>query len=350
MAHSYWNSCSNGGRQGLIEAQRYPEDFDGIVASAPWVDQTGYTVGALWNQRAVVEAPLSQDKLALVAERVMAKCDLVDGLADGLIDDPRRCDFDPSRDVPACAAGTDSARCLTPAQATTLKKIYGGAMSGGRPYFPGFMYGSEAIAPGLGPNAASVSGWVGMIVPRDADPSAKPADFSLAESTMKYLVFQQPKPDYDFRTFDFDNDIGLLERWGKLADAKNPDLSGFNKRGGKLLMTYGWADSILMPLMGVNYYERALEKNGPKTTDFFRLFMVPGMAHCGGGVGPDRHDPVTAVIDWVEKGKAPDSLVASKVVNAQVVRTRPLCPYPQVARYKGEGSVDEAANFRCVAP
>jgi hypothetical protein len=350
VAHSYWNSCSNGGRQGLIEAQRYPQDFDGIVASAPWVDQTGYTVGALWNQRALVEAPLSQDKLALVAERVMAKCDLVDGLADGLIDDPRRCDFDPSRDVPICPAGTDSAGCLTAAQAGTLKKIYGGAVSGGRPYFPGFMYGSEAVAPGLGPNAASVSGWVNMIVPRDADASAKPADFSLAESTMKYLVFQQPKPDYDFRTFDFDHDIGLLERWGKLADAKNPDLSGFNKRGGKLLMTYGWADSILMPLMGVNYYERALEKNGTKTPDFFRLFMIPGMAHCGGGVGPDRHDPVTAVIDWVEKGKAPDSLVASKVVNGQVVRTRPLCPYPQVARYKGEGSVDEAANFRCVAP
>jgi feruloyl esterase len=115
-------------------------------------------------------------------------------------------------------------------------------------------------------------------------------------------------------------------------------------------MTYGWADSILMPMMGVNYYERALEKNGPKTTDFFRLFMIPGMAHCGGGVGPDRNDAVTAVIDWVENDKAPDSLIASKVVGGQVVRTRPLCPYPQVARYRGQGSVDEAANFSCMAP
>ena len=167
---------------------------------------------------------------------------------------------------------------------------------------------------------------------------------------MKYLVFTEPKPDYDFRTFDFDRDIALLDRWGKLANVNNPDLSAFNKRGGKLLMTYGWADSILMPMMGVNYYERALEKNGPKTTDFFRLFMIPGMAHCGGGVGPDRNDAVTAVIDWVEKGKAPDSLMASKVVGGQVVRTRPLCPYPQVARYNGQGSVDEAANFSCMAP
>jgi feruloyl esterase len=211
------------------------------------------------------------------------------------------------------------------------------------------MYGSEAMATsGFGGDGSIASGWLNVIVPRE--PDAKPADFSLAESTMKYLVFPQPKPDYDFRTFDFDQDVELLDRWGKLANARDPDLSGFRKRGGKLLMTYGWADSILMPMMGVNYYERALETNGPKTPEFFRLFMIPGMAHCAGGVGPDRHDPVTAVIDWVEKGKAPDSLIASKVVGNQVVRTRPLCPYPQVARYKGEGSVDDAANFRCVAP
>jgi feruloyl esterase len=201
---------------------------------------------------------------------------------------------------------------------------------------------------GAGPGETRTSGWLNVIIPRQ--PDVKAADFSLAESTMKYLVFPQPNPDYDFRTFDFDRDIPLLDRWGKLANANNPDLSGFNKRGGKLLMTYGWADSILMPMMGVNYFEQAVQKNGPKTTDFFRLFMVPGMAHCGGGVGPDQNDAVTAVIDWVEKGKAPDTLVASKVANGQVFRTRPLCPYPQVARYKGQGSIDEAASFSCVAP
>jgi hypothetical protein len=348
VAYSYWNSCSNGGRQGLIEAQRYPQDFDGIVANAPWVDQTGFTIGALWNQRALTEAPIPPEKLALVAERVMARCDRIDGLADGLIDDPRRCDFDPSRDLASCAAGSDGPNCLTSAQAGTLKKIYGGPVSGGRPFFPGFMYGSEAMAAAPGPNTASASGWLNLIVPRQVD--AKPADFSLAESTMKYLVFPEPRPDYDVRTFDFDRDTALLERWGKLANADNPDLSAFRKRGGKLLMTYGWADAVLMPMMGVNYYERALQTNGPRTREFFRLFMIPGMAHCAGGVGPDRHDPVTAVIDWVEKGKAPESLIASKVVNSQVVRTRPLCPYPQVARYKGAGSIDEAANFSCVAP
>jgi feruloyl esterase len=167
---------------------------------------------------------------------------------------------------------------------------------------------------------------------------------------MRYLVFTPPQPNYDYKTFDFDRDPRLLDEWSKKADAKNPDLSSFHKRGGKLLMTYGWADSILQPMAGVNYYEQATAKNGPATSDFFRLFMVPGMAHCGGGIGPDRHDPMTAMINWVEKDKAPASMVASRVVDNKIVRTRPLCPYPQVARYSGEGSIDEAGNFRCVAP
>jgi len=345
VARSYWNSCSNGGRQGLIEAQRYPDDFDGIVANAPWVDQTGFTVGALWNQRALTEAPVAPEKLALVAKGVTAKCDAVDGLVDGLIDDPRACRFDASRDVPSCGQGTSAATCLTAAEAGTLNKIYGGVVSGGRPYFPGFMPGSEAVT--TDPTGAAASAWLNMIVSAKAD--AKPAVFALGEATMNYLVFTPPRPDYDFRAFDFDRDTGLLDSWGKQANANNPDLAAFRKRGGKLLMAYGWADQILQPMMGVNYYERAVAANGPATPEFFRLFMIPGMAHCGGGVGPDQHDPVTAVIDWVEKGKAPDSLIARKVVNGQVVRTRPLCPYPQVARYTGTGSIDDAANFRCVS-
>jgi len=327
VAHAYWNSCSNGGRQGLLEAQRFPDDFDGIIANAPWVDQTGFTIDAIWNQRALTETPVSLDKLKLVAERAMAKCDKIDGLADGLIDDPRKCDFDPARDVPE----------LSPAEGSALKKVYGGVTSNGKPFFPGFMIGSE-----------NNGGWANLIVPgpRGGDP----ADFNLAQGVMKYLVFNPPKPEWDFKTFDFDRDVSLVDRWGQLANAKNPDLSAFRKRGGRLVMTYGWADGILQPLMGVNYYESAVAKNGPKTTDFFRLFMVPGMAHCGGGVGPDQNDAVSAVIDWVEKGKAPDAIVARKIVNGQVTRSRPLCPYPQVARYKGNGSIDDAANFSCVAP
>jgi len=347
VSRAYWNSCSNGGRQGLLEAQRFPSDFDGIVANAPWVDQTGFTIGAMWNQKALSQAPVTPANLALVADRVMAKCDAIDGLKDGLIDDPRKCNFDPSRDVAACSAGTDSADCLTGAQAEAVARVYGGPMSNGKPFFPGYMPGSEAVTTGLF-GGGTGSGWLNVIV--GTQPDAKPADFNLAENTMRYLVFTPPKPDYDYKTFDFDRDTRLLDDWSKKADAKDPDLSKFRKRGGKVLMTYGWADSILQPMAGVNYYEQAVAKNGPATSDFFRLFMVPGMAHCGGGIGPDRHDPVTAMINWVEKDKAPDSMVASRVVDNKVVRTRPLCAYPQVARYSGSGSIDEAANFRCVAP
>jgi hypothetical protein len=209
------------------------------------------------------------------------------------------------------------------------------------------MPGSEAVVPSLFGGGAG-SGWLNVIV--TTQPDRKPADFNLAEGTIRYLAPKPPKPDYDYRTFDFDRDIHTLDDWSKLADAKNPDLSKFKKRGGKLLMTYGWADTILQPMMGVNYYEQAVAKNGSDTTQFFRLFMAPGMEHCGGGIGPDRHDSMTAIIDWVEKGKAPDSMVASREVDKRVVRTRPLCPYPQVARYSGQGSIDDAANFRCMAP
>jgi feruloyl esterase len=343
---SYWNSCSNGGRQGLLEAQRYPNDFDGIVANAPWVDQTGFTVGAMWNQKAVTEAGVTPAKMLVVAQKVMQKCDAADGLEDGLIDDPRACRFDATRDVPACSAGADAADCLTASQAAAINKIYSGPSSKGKPFMAGFMPGSEAVT--TAQNGTSNSGWVPAIVP--AQPGAKPADFNLAEGVMRYLILDPPQPDYDAMKFDYDRDTALLERWSKLADAKSTDLSRFRRRGGKLIMTYGWADQILQPMMGVTYYEAVAARNGKDTPGFARLFMMPGVAHCQGGAGPDRNDAVTAVIDWVEKGKAPDTLLASKVTNGAVVRTRPLCPYPQVARYKGQGSIDDAANFSCVAP
>jgi feruloyl esterase len=236
--------------------------------------------------------------------------------------------------------------CLTSAQAAAIAKVYSGPVSNGKPFFPGFMPGSEQVTSLFG--GGTGSGWMNVIV--SAQPNASSADFNLADGIMKYLVHKPPKPDYDYKTFNYDTDIHLLDAWSKEADAKNPDLSKFKKRGGKLLMTQGWADAILQPLAPVHYYEQALSKNGSDTKDFFRLFMIPGMSHCSGGIGPDRHDPMTAIVNWVEKGVAPSSITASKVVNNQVVRTRPLCPYPQVAKYKGQGSIDDAANFACSDP
>ena len=344
-AHSYWNSCSNGGRQGLISAQRFPKDFDGVLANAPWADQTGFTVGALWNQRAVADVGLTAGKLALVSEKVMARCDAIDGLKDDQIDDPRACDFDPRRDVPSCGAGADNASCLTPAQADAIAKVYSGPQANGKKIFYGFLPGSEAVVAGA---SGAQSAWMGMIVP--ASPGAKPADFNLAENTVRYQIFTPPQPDYDYHKFDFANDVKLLEPWGALANAKNPDLSKFRAHGGKLIMTYGWADQILQPEQGIEYYEAALKKNGPKTPDFLRLFMVPGMTHCQGGNATDTFDGMTALINWVEKGKAPDVLQAARMFEGRAARTRPLCPYPQVARYSGKGSINDAANFSCVVP
>lgn len=332
IAYSYWNSCSNGGRQGMVEAERYPQDFDGVLAMSPWVDQTGFTLGAMWNQRALDAAPLTPGKLTLVAKAVMDKCDALDGLKDGQIDDPRRCAIDLKRDVPACAAGIDDDSCLTAAQAQTFEKIYGGPVGNGRQLFPGFMPGSELW-------------WGNFIVP--AQPGRRPADFGLAQDTMRYLVHTPPQPGYDYRTFNFDRDPPMLDAWGKLVNATDTDLSRFRRKGGKMIMTYGWADPVLQPLQGVDYYEQALVRNGPDTPQFLRLFMVPGMTHCSGGAATDRFDAVTALVDWVEKGRAPDSLRAARVVDNREVRSRPLCPYPQVARYQGRGSIDDAANFRC---
>jgi feruloyl esterase len=204
------------------------------------------------------------------------------------------------------------------------------------------MPGSEAVTTG-----SSQSAWMGMIVP--ASPTAKAADFNLAENTLRYLVLNPPQPDYDTTKFDFDKDVALLAPWGVVANATNPDLSKFSKRGGKVIMTYGWSDQILQPEMGIEYYEAALKKNGERTPEFLRLFMVPGMTHCQGGNATDTFDGMTALINWVEKGKAPDSLLAARVFQGRVARTRPLCPYPQVARYKGNGSMDNAANFTCVS-
>jgi hypothetical protein len=336
VQYAYWNSCSNGGRQGLLEAQRYPDDFDGIIANAPWANQTGFTIGAIWNQQAMDDAGMTAGKIATLSAAVMNQCDAIDGLEDGLIDDPRKCNVDVAGLVRTCAAGTDNDSCLTPEQASAVQRVYDGPRdSSGRQLMSGFMPGSA-------------SAWMGLVVP--ANPSAPPADFGLAQGIMQYLVFQPPRPDWDYREFDFDRDPELLDRWSRLADARDIDLRQFRRNGGKLIMTYGWADQVLQPGMGVDYYEKAVTANGPDGDDFMRLFMVPGMTHCAGGAGPDQHDSLTAIVTWVEADRAPDQMIASKIENGEVTRSRPLCPYPEVAHYDGTGSIDQASNFQCEEP
>ncbi|MCW5980020.1 MAG: tannase/feruloyl esterase family alpha/beta hydrolase [Bryobacteraceae bacterium] len=338
---SYYQGCSTGGRQGLILAQRFPDDFHGIVAGAPVLNFTGTMVGYARIIQALNAAPLPYAKLALLAERVYALCDDKDGLKDGLIDDPRRCDFQPSRDLPRCAGSGDDASCFTGAQAATLEAIYGDVKSQGKTIFPGWPVGAEIA----GPNGRS--GWDMWLV---RETPGKTVSYSFAESFFRYMAFPRQDEAVDLNAFDFDKHPQQLDWIRNILDATDPDLSAFRDRGHKMLMYFGWADPALNPQMGVDYYDSVLKTMGSDARDFFRLFMQPGVFHCGGGVGPGSFEPLLTVIDWVERGKAPDRIDAARVVDGKTVRTRPLCPYPERARYQGSGSIDEAANFRCAAP
>jgi feruloyl esterase len=346
-AYSYWDGCSTGGRQGLISAQRFPEDFDGILAGAPVLNFVDTVTQSLWNGLVLTETPVSLAKLKLVADATYARCDAKDGLKDGIIEDPRKCDFDPTRDVKLCAAGQDGEDCLTPAQAGAVKKIQEGLKVNGKPHLFGYPIGSEATGLSFTAGGKMTSGWDIWLTP---PPGGKSFQHAFGDSFVRYWASPKADPSIDPAKFDFDKDMAKFADARTLLNATNPDLSSFRSRGGKLLMYFGWADTALAPLMGIDYYEKAVAKNGPQTGDFFRLFMVPGMFHCRGGVGPERLDGLTALINWVENGTAPATITATQVADGKPVRTRPLCPYPQVARYTGSGSNDDAANFACKAP
>jgi hypothetical protein len=344
-AFSYWDGCSTGGRQGLMSAQRFPGDFDGIIAGAPVLDFTGTMIWNLWNAKALASAPLSLEKISLVADAVYRKCDAADGAPDGLIDDPRECDFDPAAHLPRCS-GEEAENCFTAGQIAALSAIYGGVVSNGVKIFPGVPLGAEKPGtPGLGPPKPA-SGWAQWLI-ADEGPSRQ---LLYGMSFFRYLAFPNANPTYDWRNFDLDKDPARLAAIRALLDATDPDLSAFASRGGKIVMYFGWADTALTPYMGIDYYEKVAARHGARTQDFMRLFLVPGMFHCRGGVGVDRLDALTPLLNWVEGGKAPAQITASRVEDGKVVRTRPLCPYPQVARYAGSGSLDEAGSFTCRDP
>jgi hypothetical protein len=342
--YSYFDGCSTGGRQGLISAQRFPDDFDGIVAGAPVLDFSGTMIGYVNNQRALAAAPIAVDKLKLIADAVYARCDTADGLQDGLIDDPRRCAFKPS-ELTQCPDDADAPACFTAAQIRTLDAIYGGVRRNGVEVAPGWPPGAEIAAPT--PNGASASGWLPWFI---AASNARPIEALFGETFFKHMAFGRPNASYEWLTFNIDNDYDKLQVTRSALDATDPDLSRFKARGGRMISYFGWADPALNPMMGVSYYESVLRQIGPATTEFYRLFMVPGMFHCGGGVGVSTFDTFTPLVEWVEKGAAPRSITGLRLVDGKVVRTRPLCPYPEIARYKGSGSIDDAASFACVRP
>jgi feruloyl esterase len=328
---SYWNSCSNGGRAGLMEAQRFPADFDGILAGSPVLNWTGRAVQALWVSRAVHESDASfipPAKFPALHKAAVEKCDALDGVKDGILENPTRCQFDPAA---LLCKSDDNPSCLTASQVEAARKIYTAASNPktGQEFYPGLVPGSEL-------------GW---------GTYASPNPFGVAVDQFKYVVFEDP--NWDYKKLDFDGDIARARRAGENSvDALNPNLKEFFARGGKLIQYHGWNDPQILALNSVQYYVSVLDAMGGagKVSGNYRLFMVPGMAHCGGGEGPNRFEGFAALTNWVENKQAPDQILASRFVDGKVDRTRPLCPYPQTAVYKGAGSTDDAASFVCALP
>jgi feruloyl esterase len=327
---SFWSGCSAGGRQGLMEAQRFPADFDGIIAGAPGLNWTGRSIQAVVIAQAAHKDQASYippAKYAVIHEAVLKACDALDGARDGVLEDPTACSFDP---MELQCEGEDAPECLTASQVETVRTIYSpGMISGARQaIFPGYERGSEL-------------GWATMAGPRP---------FTVGIDLFRYVVFENP--NWDYRSFDFARDAPRTQKIAAgTLNAMNPDLRDFISRGGKLIQYHGWNDPQIAPGFSVSYYKDVLEALGglSKVKDSYRLFMVPGMAHCGGGEGTSSFDMLAAMERWVEKNEAPDRIPASRVRAGKVDRTRPLCPYPQVAVYNGNGDPDDAANFTCKA-
>jgi feruloyl esterase len=348
---SYFTGCSDGGHEALMEAQRFPDDFDGIVGGALANNWTRQSAGHIWQARALLDAAMTASKLALVGKAAVAACDGVDGLSDGLIEDPRRCRFDP---VVLQCKGADALDCLTAAQVDAVRKNYAGLRNPrtGQLLYPGVERGGEAL-------------WTFVLPPT-------PGGIGLP--FYRYLVFENPS--WDMNTLDFDHDVAFGDaKMGPIVNSTDPDLRDFRALGGKFIMYHGWSDQAINPRNSIAYlngvarfFARHDGRQGRgkevgqakhKVDSFIRLFMIPSMPHCSGGPGVNTFDALTALEQWVEHGIAPDMITASNAglgLGANVMSaatgtlTRPLCAYPRVASWTGRGSTTEAANFRCVMP
>jgi hypothetical protein len=334
-SHNYFSGCSRGGGQALMEAQRFPDDFDGVVAAAPAYDWTA--IGAQMVRNAQVAFPdpqhlttplLTPAELKLVESKILEACDALDGVTDGVMEDPRRCTFD-----------VDSLP-LTAAQRTALKALYAPTTNRDGEIYPGQPFGGEG-------QAAGWATWITGINPRLMQAQKAPSA-RFAYGTEMYKYFFLNDPSWDYSRYDLSNwkkDTSLAATY---LNATNPDLDAFKSKGHKLILWHGWADPALTPLASIRYYDR-VESRDPSVRDYFRMFLAPGVLHCVGGAGPDTADWTAAIADWVERGRAPDRVVARTFASGAVKRSRPLCPYPQHAVYHGTGSTDDEANFRCEA-
>ncbi|ODP37862.1 tannase/feruloyl esterase family alpha/beta hydrolase [Sphingomonas turrisvirgatae] len=333
-AFSYFRGCSTGGREGLMLAQHFPEDFDGIVAGDPAFAGRLGAIANVWAAQKLFRrgnVPVfDKAALDLLHARTIAACDAIDGVKDGIIDDPRRCRFDPA--VLQCPA-SGGAACLTAEQVAAARAVYDGPRNsaGMRLYPGGMMPGSEGA-------------WGG------AD------TWSLPEGSLRYLMFADQRPNFAYHDFDWDRDLDAVKAqvalYDPVAPDAAPDLTAFHARGGRLILYHGWSDQGVTPLGSLDYYSQVAARQGgmAKIREWFRLFMVPGMFHCRGGNAPNSFDFMPAIAAWVEQGTAPDGIVATQREGERVIRTRPLYAYPATAKYDGKGDVNVSASWRLAMP
>jgi feruloyl esterase len=353
--HAYFAACSDGGREALMEAQRFPDDFDGILAGAPANNWTGLLSLAVFDTQTLTASPaafIPPAKVVAIASAVDTACDKLDGVGDGILNDPRQCHFDPAS--MECKNGEDNDKCLTSAQVGTLKTIYSGLPDSiGKQIFPGYLPGAES----------GLNGWTLWIT------GPSPARSLMAAFGIGYFSdMVYGKADWSYKSFNPTSGIQTAkEKTAAMLDATNPDLSAFRAHGGKLILYHGWNDPAIPALSTVNYYDSVIAKMGSSNVDSFaRLYMLPGVQHCGGGPGADsfgqsadwpatdpEHNVRIALENWVEKGTAPPALIATKVEGEKAgepTMTRPMCPYPQSVQYKGSGDTNSAESFVCANP
>ena len=352
--HSYFAGCSGGGRQGMMFSQRFPDYFDGIIAGAPAMRvSSGATVAAMWNHikltaaaplngdgAPVLSQALSNDDLNLLADRILQQCDAADGATDGMVGKTTSCTFDPA--VLQCA-GAKTATCLSPQQVSAVKDVFGGP----RNSFGTALYFGQPWDAGI-----RAPGWRAWTLGTSTTATPNSAYAALMSDALRNEFFTPPDPTFDILTFNFDTDPLRMEQFSQVYDTyRDTTLAAYRASGGKLMIVHGMADPIFSATESQRYYDQLVVNNGglASTKQFARAFYVPGMTHCSGGPATDNYDAIQAMVDWVEKGVAPDRILAKALpTNAWFPnRTRPLCPYPQFAKYKGSGSLEDAENFTC---
>ena len=320
---TYWSGCSAGGQQGLAIAQRFPDDYDGVIAGAGSGDWVTLTMNSIFIEQVLTDPknPLPREKLPMIRNAAITACDAADGVTDRVVAHPHQCSFDPG--VLQCSRG-DTSSCLTPAEVDGVRRIYRG---------PTNRRTGEIVSPG--PSPGSELAWAAFT----------PEGVRLATNFYRDVIFTNPK----WSPFDLDFDADVARARRLQGDVRlEPDLRPFMKAGGKLILWHGWTDGVVAARHSVEYFEAVSKSVGSEAArENMRLFMVPGVDHCGGGEGTFSFDAVAALEQWVEQGSAPERIIASRPLKGGSVRTRPLCPHPKVARYKGQGDTDDAANFEC---